>query len=113
VFGEAVSCVVERVDVPKGDHHPLAGLRIVFLSDLHWNGADHVLRCVRPELLDDVMEKVLAIAPDLVLLGGDYVEWSGSDAKVLCTRWLSRLVARCGVFATLGNHDQRAPGARD
>eukprot|EP01105_Mastigella_eilhardi_P009458 TRINITY_DN222_c2_g1_i2.p2 TRINITY_DN222_c2_g1~~TRINITY_DN222_c2_g1_i2.p2 ORF type:complete len:400 (+),score=77.28 TRINITY_DN222_c2_g1_i2:26-1225(+) len=64
------------------------------------------------QLLDKVVTTVNDFAPDVCLLGGDFVQHRGDDARVLCRRWLSRIKAPAGVFAVLGNHDQRYEGAR-
>jgi predicted MPP superfamily phosphohydrolase len=77
----------------------LVGLRIGLLTDVHrsrWVSEDDVAAAVR--LLDDA-------APELIVLGGDYVTWGdprfvGSAAEVLGT-----LKAPQGVFGILGNHD--------
>lgn len=75
------------------------GYGIVQLSDLHsemW----HDWRT-----LDSAIDRINALAPDLVVFTGDFVDVSmkGMEEE-LCTR-LRRLRARDGVIAVLGNHD--------
>ncbi len=74
------------------------GLRIVQISDLHIGNGMEGAR------LDRLVEDVNAHEPDLVALTGDLFDfdprWIGHGA-----RGLSRLRARLGVFAVLGNHD--------
>ena len=76
----------------------LAGLRIGFLSDIH-----HVPG--RPvALLARAVELLNAAGPDLVLLGGDYVNSTSRDfARPLAL--FARLRAPLGVYGILGNHD--------
>ncbi len=47
----------------------LAGLRIGFLTDLHRSDT------VSHDMIDRAVRLVMAEAPDLVVLGGDYVTW--------------------------------------
>ncbi|MCC6766289.1 MAG: metallophosphoesterase [Deltaproteobacteria bacterium] len=76
------------------------GFRIVHLSDLHMGAY-----LDRAELARHV-ERVNALAPDLVCITGDLV-----DRAVTCAGWfpvLAGLKARHGVLVTLGNHDVAA-----
>jgi predicted MPP superfamily phosphohydrolase len=75
------------------------GLRIGFLTDLHHSAfvsQDDIARAVA---------FLLAAAPDLIVLGGDYV--SNFDRRYMqpCAEALAPLTAPHGVFAILGNHD--------
>jgi uncharacterized protein len=77
----------------------LAGLRIGLLTDLHRSAAvshDHIAGAVRD---------VMARAPDLVVLGGDYVTNHDTRYAYLAAEALAGLTAPHGVFAVLGNHD--------
>jgi predicted MPP superfamily phosphohydrolase len=83
----------------------LAGLRIAFLTDTHYGpytDAAFLARAVR---------RALAEHPDVVLLGGDYVQgWHPDPAAA--TRPFAALRAPLGVYAVLGNHDHWAGAAR-
>lgn len=73
-------------------------VRITTLSDLHLGEfvtAEHIRRAV--EISNNE-------TPDIVLLLGDYVDHDGSLAGELVVE-LTRLEAKLGVFAVLGNHD--------
>jgi predicted MPP superfamily phosphohydrolase len=77
----------------------LAGLRILHLTDFHfgqWSRA-----------YDELIERVRANEPDLLLIGGDYVESKRDPwpAVPLVRRLLEQLTARFGCFGVLGNHD--------
>ncbi len=84
------------------------GLKIVFLSDIH-----HGLFFSRSRL-KNLVNQVNWINPDIILLGGDYVMWSGNYMKP-CFEELANLKAALGVYAVLGNHDHwmGAPETRE
>ena len=98
-FAEAGDVRVERVGValpklPKA----FDGLRVAFLTDIHhgpYVGLGEVRGFVRT---------ALALQPDLILLGGDYVL---RDAKYIrpCFEVLASLKAPLGTYGVLGNHD--------
>ena len=79
-------------------------LRVVFLSDFHTGShADDVAR------LERIVHEAASAAPDLALLGGDYVNMQlfggGRVPPRTTAAILGRLVAPLGRFAVLGNHD--------
>lgn len=85
-------------------------LKIAFLSDFHM-GVPHMTS----DRLRHIVERTNELRPDLILLGGDYV-----DAKAFIRRafsipdiaaGLAHLTARFGVFGILGNHDWKIDGA--
>ena len=90
---------VERQDIylrrlPRA----LDGLRIIHLSDFHYGpltDSRHLERAV--QAAND-------LRPDLIALTGDYISHDRSYAAP-CAELISRLRARHGVFAVLGNHD--------
>src|SRR5215475_9858341 len=94
----SVGCILKSPDGHNG------GARVAFLSDLHTGShSDDVLR------LNAIVHDVAALAPDLVLYGGDYVNMQpfggGRVPPRTIAAILSRLEARLGRFAILGNHD--------
>jgi predicted MPP superfamily phosphohydrolase len=98
---EAGSVRIERPTLAL-PHLPAAfqNLRVAFLTDIHHGpfiSLDYVASIVRT---------TLALAPDLILLGGDYVS---QEAKYItpCFEVLAGLKAPLGVFGVLGNHDHR------
>ena len=88
------------VEVPVADLPPgLAGLRIGLMTDVHrsrWVSAEDVAAAVT---------LLLAAAPDLIVLGGDYVTWGDPAFVGPAAEALSALAAPHGVFGILGNHD--------
>ncbi|MBX9845316.1 MAG: metallophosphoesterase [Xanthobacteraceae bacterium] len=79
-------------------------LRIAFLSDFHLGS--HTGDVAR---LTAIADEVTALAPDLVLFGGDYVNMQlfggGRVPPKIIAGILSRIAAPCGRFGVLGNHD--------
>jgi predicted MPP superfamily phosphohydrolase len=74
------------------------GKRVLFASDLHLrkHGPRHIV--------DGLVEIAENESPDLILLGGDLVDWtSGIEELQLLTRRLSRVAP---VGAVAGNHDR-------
>src|ERR1700704_2970793 len=98
-LAEPFMLTIERQDIylrrlPKA----LDGLRIVHLSDFHYGpltDSRHLERAVKAA--ND-------LRPDLIALTGDYISHDRSYAAP-CAELISRLRARHGVFAVLGNHD--------
>jgi uncharacterized protein len=81
--------------------HPL---RVLFLSDFHTGfHSDDVAR------LKGIVAEARAFNPDLVLLGGDFVNMqlfgAGRVPPQVIAAILAQLDARYGQFAVLGNHD--------
>ena len=91
---EVVRQTVSVPRLPAG----LNGLRVAFLTDLHHGPYTDL------PFITAVARTTLALAPDLILLGGDYCL---RDAKYIrpCFDVLKSLTAPLGVFGVLGNHD--------
>jgi predicted MPP superfamily phosphohydrolase len=91
---------VEQVALPlAGLPAPLAGLRVVQLSDIHLGPL------VPPESLKAAVDVALDLRPDLIALTGDFVTRTDGGEFLTLAAELSRLRAPLGVFAVLGNHD--------
>ncbi len=74
------------------------GTRVVLLTDIHrtWFFSQDRVR--------SLVERVNALEPDLVVLGGDYV-YAETDYEASCFAELALLEAPLGRYAVLGNHD--------
>lgn len=104
-YREAVQrpLVVRYHIVPKAvpDGPPL---RVVFMTDTHAGQPD-----MPPARLGGIVDRVNAMRPDLVLLGGDYVKGLPFDIGGIpvgqALAPLYGLKARLGVVAVLGNND--------
>ncbi|TVQ53010.1 MAG: metallophosphoesterase, partial [Spirulina sp. DLM2.Bin59] len=94
---------VDRVAIAITDLPPdLEGCKIVQLSDLHYDGRS---------LGDQTLEEAIALAnqenPDLITLTGDYITDDPAPMIPLAAH-LQALKSRCGVVASLGNHDNHS-----
>lgn len=77
--------------------NPTTWIRMVFLSDFHAGGA------IPREWWERIVNEVNALAPDVVLLGGDYVVDRAAPIRELVR--LKALHAPLGMYFVLGNHD--------
>lgn len=74
------------------------GYRIAFLTDTH------VASFMRRGLYREAVAQTMKFAPDLILLGGDFVTWR-RHIPLMAEVLLTGLEARDGLYAVLGNHD--------
>lgn len=98
---------VTRYEIPIADlPAPLVGLKLVQLSDTHLGPR------IPASFLRDAVAQTLALAPDIVLLTGDYVhngpQWVEPAAKLFAPLVAPGRV----VVGVLGNHDWWAGGQR-
>lgn len=90
---------IDRVDLPvAGLPGALSDLTLVQISDLH------IGPLLPPEKLRGMVDRVNALAPDLVLITGDLFDFDAAYVEA-GSRELARLSAVHGVYAVLGNHD--------
>ena len=94
---------------PKGQKP----LRLLLMSDIHVQGPD-----MQPERLLRIVEQANALAPDIVLMAGDFIgdrelRTRSYSAEEMAAP-LAALRAPLGRFAVLGNHDHwnNAPAVR-
>jgi uncharacterized protein len=80
------------------------GTRIVLLTDIHRSFFFSEKR------LAALVDRVNAMDPDFIVLGGDYV-YGSKDLEAAAFAELARLKAPLGTFAVLGNHDYAHPAA--
>lgn len=82
----------------------LQGLTVAFLTDFHCNGTPSL------DWYERIWTVVQGIGPDLVLLGGDYLD-SREDLPLMERAFAgaARLSVPLGIHAILGNHDEVAP----
>ena len=77
---------------------PFRGLRVLLVTDVHAGPF------LAPDVLAGTFERLLSVAPDLILLGGDLVSARYRELPDNA-RAFRLLRAPAGVFAVLGNHD--------
>lgn len=91
---------VTRAALPvSGLPQALRGLRIGVLTDVHRS------QTVSHEMIEHAVRTLMAEAPDLIVLGGDYVSWRDARYMHPAAEALAPLAAPHGVIAILGNHD--------
>jgi uncharacterized protein len=73
-------------------------LVVAFVSDLHAGPATH------PRVFATLVKELAARAPDVLLLGGDYVSSNATQIDVLCAM-LAQYHPPLGKYGVLGNHD--------
>jgi hypothetical protein len=76
----------------------LVRLDIAHVSDLH------IGPLLQPDRLGRFVDRINALAPDLIVITGDLFDFDPRYIEDGC-RKLAKLRARYGVFAVLGNHD--------
>jgi predicted MPP superfamily phosphohydrolase len=105
---EAVSIRVLRqtVAVPRLPE-PFAGKTVALLTDLH-HGPFNSLNFIRA-----VVAQAKALKPDLIALGGDYVQETPIPYVHACFEVLRELSAPLGVYAVPGNHDHHRSAVRE
>ena len=111
-YYEPSSLVLRRYELTLAEWpHELDGVEIALLSDLHVGSPYYGL-----DKLEEVVRRVNASEPDLVLLAGDYVVDGVSGGRFVppedIASVLAELDAPLGVFAVLGNHDWWLDGPR-
>ena len=74
---------------------------IVFVSDFQRNNSN-------PDFVQKVVDIINSKNPDLVLLGGDYVENSADELPSIYP--LQNIQSKHGVYGVMGNHDYSAFG---
>jgi uncharacterized protein len=90
-----------ETDVPvSGLPQEQDGLRVGLITDVHHSTN------VSPEDVQRAVQRLVSAAPDLVVLGGDYVTYGNRKYVEPVAELLAPLAnARHGSFAVLGNHD--------
>lgn len=84
--------------VASGTHPGFPPLRLAYASDFHAGPTTD------PTVLKAACAALCAAAPDVVLFGGDFVNFAPEEIDWLAPE-LARIPAPFGHFAVLGNHD--------
>ena len=85
---------IESADIPESFN----GKRIVFISDVHHG--KHFSR-VR---VKDLVDKINALNPDFIVIGGDNVIWDSIYIRPFFDE-IIRLKSKYGIYEVLGNND--------
>lgn len=94
---ETETVTIESADLPKD----VGTLRIVYLTDIHF-GPFYSLQRVT-----ELVSRVNALNPDIILLGGDYGDTSGQ--AIAFFEQAPAFHARYAVCGVVGNHDRTVP----
>lgn len=96
---------VTKYQIPISDLSlELDGFRVAFLADTHLGAR------VPAAFLRRVVRDTLALRPDMVLLGGDYVHNDASLGPAAAEIFSPFIAERIPTLAVLGNHDWYAGG---
>lgn len=93
--------VVEKTYINAALPRAFQGLKIAYISDIHWG------TFFSDERLETLIEKVNALEADVIVLGGDYAE----DADGALRFWQKKpgFKANIATLAVFGNHDRTLP----
>ncbi len=96
---EAQRIEITQKDIAlKGLPATFEGIKVAFLTDLHCSKLNP------PEFLEQAVRETNRLRPDVVLLGGDYVDRGTAYIRPMAQA-LARLKAPLGLYGVLGNHD--------
>jgi predicted MPP superfamily phosphohydrolase len=88
-----------RVEVPRR-HSNIDHLRIAFVADIH------IQKNTRLSFIEQLVRKVNALQPDLMLYGGDILEGDRENETTEAIESVMRTIhAKYGVFGVTGNHE--------
>jgi len=90
---------IKKIEINSNDiPHSFIGKKIVFISDIHHGPYLSIKR------VENIVNKINKLEPDIILLGGDYVH---RDPKYIIPVFnkLKKLKAKNGIYGVLGNHD--------
>lgn len=92
---------VKNNKIPRGFNN----FKIVFISDIHYG------RLFRAKRLIKIVNRINELQPDIIIIGGDYLDISvksNKDVSVYLDKELEilrKLKAKLEIFTVLGNHD--------
>ncbi len=98
VFIEPYILSVKKINI---DNNQLQGLKIVFASDFH-------IKPYEKFRLKKIIKTINAQSPDIILLGGDYVNGHKKGSSMTIDeigKEFGNLNSKYGVYAVIGNHD--------
>jgi uncharacterized protein len=85
---------IESTDIPESFN----GKRIVFFSDVHHG------KYFSPERVASLVDKINALKPDFIVIGGDNVIFDSIYIRPFFHE-ISRLKSKYGIYEVLGNND--------
>lgn len=92
--------VINREVTVDKKESEIDGLNAVFISDAHMGCA------VGAKELQEIVDKINALNPDIIFLGGDmFDDGTSTELKESATEILSQLHSEYGTYYVLGNHE--------
>ena len=92
-FIEYKKIEISNIQIPKA----FDNFKIIFISDLHKRLYSEPLK------IKKVVEEINKQNSDLIILGGDYINYNKKETVVFSE--LSKLKSKYGVYGVYGNHD--------
>lgn len=77
----------------------MSKIRLVLISDLHMGPYK------KTAYLERVVQKLLALRPDIALLGGDYIFGNNPEREIQYLAPLGKIATSIPTFAVAGNHE--------
>lgn len=96
---------IEKIEIKEYTYvnnqipYEFCGTKIAFLTDIHHG------KCFSKDKLTQLIDKTNSLNPDLILLGGDYIDKNKAMIKSFFEE-AKKLTAPLGVYGVLGNHDR-------
>ena len=88
-----------KIRVPKKDSK-IEALRVAFVADIH------ILESTRLRYIEQFVDKVNALEPDIVLFGGDIVEGdSENETTIEIENAFRKIQSKYGSYGVVGNHE--------
>jgi hypothetical protein len=92
-------CLAETALAPIGWPKAMPPIRVLLLSDIHTG------TFLKPEIVADIVDGLMELAPDLVAIAGDIVTAQASDLDGFIPALAPLAHARLGAWYCHGNHD--------
>jgi len=92
-------CLAETSLTPLGWPQEMPRLRVLLLSDIHTG------TFLKPEIVSDIIDGLMELAPDLVAIAGDIVTAQASDLDGFIPALAPLAHAPLGAWYCHGNHD--------
>ncbi len=77
----------------------VSNIRIAFVADFHLMSSSNI------NLFEDMVDKINAQHPDIILIGGDLLQDSHKQVNGDYSKVFSKLQSKYGTYAILGNHE--------
>lgn len=88
-----------KTDIFINKKSNLDTLRVVFIADLHLTITSN------REMFQEAFDKINALEPDIILMGGDIIDYSHKAIREDYSQTFKSLKAKYGIYSVLGNHE--------